>query len=237
MTRQRLYEIIEVNTSNDSASKLYDIFMIFTIIISIIPLAFKKQLSWLGIVDNICITVFIFDYLLRWFTADFKFKTSKAFIKYPFSAMALIDLLSILPSITALNSSLKLLKIFRLIRSFRLFRVLKFFRYSKSITMIINVFKKQKDALVVIGSIAIFYILISALVILNVEPDTFNSYFDAVYWATVSLTTVGYGDIYPITPIGQIITMLSSLFGIAIVALPASIITAGMMDEIEKTSN
>lgn len=237
MTRQRLFEIIEVDTANDYISKLYDIFMIFTIIISIIPLAFKEHLSWMSIIDNICITIFIIDYILRWFTADFKFKTTNAFIKYPFSAMALIDLLSILPSITALNSSLKLLKIFRLIRSFRLFRVLKFFRYSKSITMIISVFQKQKDALIVIGSIAIFYILISALVILNVEPDTFNSYFDAVYWATVSLTTVGYGDIYPITPVGQIITMLSSLFGIAIVALPASIITAGMMDEINKSSN
>ena len=72
----------------------------------------------------------------------------------------------------------------------------------------------------------------SALVIFNVEPQTFDNFFEAIYWATVSLTTVGYGDIYPTSDIGRIITMISSVFGIAIVALPAGIITAGYMDEI-----
>lgn len=100
--------------------------------------------------------------------------------------------------------------------------------------MILNVFKNQKDTLITIGGIAIGYILISALIILNIEPDTFNTYFDAVYWATVSLTTVGYGDIYPVTTIGKVITMISSIFGIAIVALPAGVITAGIMEELEK---
>lgn len=68
----------------------------------------------------------------------------------------------------------------------------------------------------------------------NVEPATFPSFFDAVYWATVSLTTVGYGDIYAVSTIGKVITMLSSVFGIAIVALPAGIVTAGYMEEINK---
>ena len=78
------------------------------------------------------------------------------------------------------------------------------------------------------------YIFVSALVIFNVEADSFNTFFDAIYWATVSLTTVGYGDIYPVTTAGRIITMISSLFGIAVVALPAGIITAGYMEIIEK---
>lgn len=86
--------------------------------------------------------------------------------------------------------------------------------------------------MIAVGTLAIAYILIAALVIYNVEPDSFNSFFDAIYWATVSLTTVGYGDIYPITTIGRIVTMGSSIFGIAIVALPAGIITAGYMNEI-----
>ena len=77
-------------------------------------------------------------------------------------------------------------------------------------------------------------ICIDALVF-NVEPESFESFFDAVYWATVSLTTVGYGDIYPISTIGRVITMLSSIFGIAIVALPAGIITAGYMSELENS--
>lgn len=74
--------------------------------------------------------------------------------------------------------------------------------------------------------------VISALIIFNVEPDTFDTFFDVVYWATVSLTTVGYGDIYPVSTLGRIITMISSVFGIAIVALPATVITAGYMNEI-----
>lgn len=78
------------------------------------------------------------------------------------------------------------------------------------------------------------YILFAALVIFNVEPDSFDSFFDAVYWATVSLTTVGYGDIYPVSAVGRFVTMISSVFGIAIVALPAGIITAGYMKEIEE---
>lgn len=100
-----------------------------------------------------------------------------------------------------------------------------------------SVFKKQRRALLCVGTLAIAYILVSALVIYNVEPDSFDTFFSAVYWATVSLTTVGYGDIYPITTIGRIVTMISALFGIAIVALPAGIITAGYINEISNPSD
>ena len=65
------------------------------------------------------------------------------------------------------------------------------------------------------------------------EPESFNNFFEAIYWATVSLTTVGYGDIYPVTSVGRVITMISSVFGIAVVALPAGIITAGYMKELD----
>ena len=85
--------------------------------------------------------------------------------------------------------------------------------------------------------LTISYIIISALVIFNVEPDSFDSLFEAVYWATISLTTVGYGDIYPVTEVGRIITMISSLFGIAVVALPSGIITAGYMAELNKITD
>ena len=74
------------------------------------------------------------------------------------------------------------------------------------------------------------------MVVFNVEPALFNSFFDAIYWATVSLTTMGYGDIYPVTEIGRVVTMISSIFGIAIVALPAGIITAGYMDELSNVA-
>ncbi len=233
--RKRLFEIIEVANEDDAISKIYDGFMMIVIIISIIPLAIRSQNSIISALDRITVVIFIIDYLLRLITADFKLKKGKlSFCQYPLTSMAIVDLISILPSLTVLNSSFKLFKIFRLFRTFRVLRIFKAIRYSKSIGIIINVFKKQKESLLVVGGLAVGYILVSALVVYNVEPDTFPKFFDAVYWATVSLTTVGYGDIYAVSTAGKVITMLSSIFGIAIVALPAGIVTAGYMDEINR---
>lgn len=234
--RKRLYEIIDLAKEGDTWSNVYDFFMMITIFISLIPLAFKEQSYILSLIDQIAVGIFIIDYLLRLITADYKFdkKGFLSFIRYPFTPMALIDLISILPSITALNSSFRLLKTFRLIRTLRVFRIFKGIRYSKSVTMFVTVFKKQKESLLTICGITIAYIIITALIIINIEPESFDSFFEAVYWATVSLTTVGYGDIYPVTTAGRVITMISSVFGIAIVAMPAGIITAGFMDELNK---
>ena len=184
-------------------------------------------------IDHISVSVFIIDYILRFITADLKLnKSFGSFFLYPITPMAVVDLLSILPSLTVLNNGFKLLKLFRLLRTLKVLRTFKFLRYSKSFEIIVNVFKKQRKILSAVVSLAVAYILISALIIYNVEPDSFNTFFDAIYWATVSLTTVGYGDIYPVTAIGRVVTMLSSVFGIAIIALPAGVITAGYMSEI-----
>lgn len=226
--RKKIYNILNQNA-------IYDTFMFAVIIMSIIPLAFVKQQSWMTLIDRITVIIFIVDYILRWFVADKLSNKLNKFILYPLTPMAIIDLLSILPSITLLNSSFKLLKIFRLFKSLRLLKILKLVRYSKSITMICNVFKKQKETFITILVMAITYILVSALVIINVEPETFPTFFDALYWATISLTTVGYGDVYAVTTIGKIITMISSFLGIAVVALPAGIITSGLMDELSKS--
>ena len=231
--RKRLYEIIEVADDSDKLSSIYDVLMMITIIVSLVPLAFKTTCLAFNIIDKVSVAIFIFDYLLRLLTADFKLnKGIKSFVLYPFSVMAIIDLLAILPSLMVVNSGLRLLKVIRLLRTLRVFRVFKAIRYSDSIQMILTVFRKTKESLLVVCGIAIIYTLVSALVIFNVEPDTFNSYFEAVYWATVSLTTMGYGDIYPVSIAGRIVTMVSSFMGIAIVALPAGIITSGLMEEI-----
>lgn len=164
--------------------------------------------------------IFIIDYVLRLVTADYKLEKGKlSFLLYPFTFLALADLLCILPSLFLLNNSL---------------RVFKFIRYSKNIQILTNVLKNQKDSLIIVGLLALGYIFISALIIFNVEPSTFPNFFDALYWATISLTTVGYGDIYAVSTTGKIITMISSFLGIAIVALPAGIITAGYMKEIKE---
>lgn len=233
--RKRLFEIIEVSGDNDRASMVYDLMMLVSIIVSIVPLAFKEAPGFFRITDIVTTVLFIVDYLLRFATADLKLEgKSLPFLRYPFTIWAIIDLLSILPTVTVLNSGFKLLRLFRVFRTFRVFRVLKAFRYSKNVAILMQVIKQSKDALLAVCGLAVAYIFVSALVIFNVEADSFNTFFDAIYWATVSLTTVGYGDIYPVTTAGRIITMISSLFGIAVVALPAGIITAGYMEIIEK---
>lgn len=236
--RKRIYEVIEVAGEDDRLSRVYDLFMMITIILSLIPIAVKSEEGFAGIIDIVTAVIFIIDYLLRWTTADYKVGKGKAsFVIYPFTPMAIIDLLAVLPSILAVNAALRVLKVLRLLRTFRVFRIFKVVRYSKSISMVINVFKKQKDALLVVCGLAFGYIVISALVVICVEPDTFPTFFDALYWATVSLTTVGYGDIYATSLAGKVITMISSIFGIAIVALPAGIVTAGYMEEVQKRTD
>lgn len=231
--REKIFNIIEARASDSAIGRVYDCFMMVTILISLVPLTVKANSTWITAIDYITAVIFIIDYVLRLITADYKLNKGKiSFIRYPFTFMALVDLISILPSITLLNGGLKVLRIFRLIRTFRVFRVFKGFRYSKSIRIIICVFEKQRDKLLVVCSFAIAYIIVCALIIFNVEPDTFDTFFDAIYWSTVTLTTVGFGDIFAVSVAGRIITMISSIVGIAIVALPAGIITAGYMDEI-----
>ena len=236
MKRKRLFEIIEKSEGDDRLSSAYDIFMIIVITASLVPLAFKEENNFFYILDKVCVGIFIIDYFFRWITADYKFgkRTVLSFIRYPVSLMAIIDLISILPSLSFISNGFKLLRVLRMIRAFRVLRVFKAMRYSKSFIIIGNVLKSSKQSLIAVGALALGYILVSALVVFNVEPDSFGSFFDAVYWATVSLTTVGYGDIYPVSTLGRIITMISSVFGIAIVALPAGIIAAGYMNEINK---
>lgn len=232
--RKRIFEIIETGNKDDIPSRIYDWFMMAVIVISLIPLVFKQDSTLFRIIDQASAMIFVIDYVLRLITADYKLQKGKpSFIRYPFTFMALVDLLSILPSFLGISPGFRVLKIFRLIRTFKVFRIFKGFRYSKNFNLIVSVIKKQKDSLLAVCAVAIGYILVIALVMFNVEPDTFNSFFDALYWATISLTTMGYGDIYAVSVTGKIITMLSALFGIAVVALPAGLISAGFMAELE----
>jgi len=237
--REKIYRIIEVAdpTKEDyKQSQRYDTFMMIVIIISLIPLAFKEDTGILFVIDKAAAVIFIIDYLLRWATADLRAgdKSVMTFVTYPFTPMAIIDLLSILPSLTLVNEGFKALRMVRMLRVAMTVRVLKGLRHSRNIRNLGVVLQKSKDSLLAVGALAIGYILISALIIFNVEPETFDTFFDAVYWATISLTTVGYGDIYAVSHVGRVITMLSSFLGIAIVALPAGIFTAQYMSIIEE---
>jgi len=228
--KEKIYQMLE---SDKKSGVYYDRFMLVCIVCSIIPLCFKETTSLFLWIDRITVAVFIVDYLLRWITADMKYQGQKgvAFLRYPFSFFAIVDLLSILPSLTVLNSGFKLFRLFRLNKAFK---ALKLLRYSKSFNLIISVIKREKKGLFAVCVLAGGYILLSALIMFQVEPDSFETFFDAVYWAVVTLTTVGYGDIYPTSDIGRVVSMLSSFMGIAIVALPTGIITAGYMNELNK---
>lgn len=236
--RKRIYTIIEHGERQGVAGKIsavYDFVMMLAIVVSIVPLAFKENYPIFTYFEYVTVSIFILDYVLRLLTADLKLgKGVVSFFVYPLTPFALIDLVSILPSLTVLNGSFRLLRLFRLLKTLKVLRTFKFLRYTKNFEIIVNVFKKQKKILIAVATTAVAYVLISALAIYNVEPESFDSFFDAVYWATISLTTVGYGDIYPVTTVGRIVTMLSSVLGIAVIALPSGVITAGYLEEINK---
>lgn len=236
--RKRIFGIVEKGKKGDTGSIVYDIAMFLAIIISIVPLMFVEELKWFKYVEIVTVSFFIIDYLLRWFTADYKIeKKGLSFILYPFTPMAIIDLLSILPGFNILGQGFK---IFRVTRLLRILRVFKFLRYSNKITIFMRVLKKEKNVLLSVLVIAVFYVFLTALIMFNVEPHinpntgavTFSDFFDALYWATVTLTTVGYGDLCPVTDIGRCVSMLSSLFGVAVIALPSGVITASYLDEL-----
>lgn len=227
--RERLYSLVN---GEEGEAMWCGRVMTVLIVASLVPLCFKDSNPALEAIEHACVAVFILDYLARWVTADLKLgKGALSFVIYPFTPMAIIDLLSILPVFLALNDALRTLRVLRLFRAARAFKLI---RYSRSASAISAVFEKQRQALLAVLCFAIAYILVSALVVFNVEPDTFHTFFDAVYWAVVSLTTVGYGDLYPSTDVGRTIAMISSLMGVAVVALPSGIITAGMLDELRR---
>lgn len=234
--RQRIYHVLEDAESDNKVSQIYNRFMLVCIVASMIPLCFKQTNFLLDLIDKVTVSVFIIDYILRWITADYRFKGcgKAAFLKYPFSVYAIVDLLSILPSLTTLNSGFKLFRLFRLNKAFKTLRLL---RYSKSFHLILSVIKRERQALMAVCILSGGYILLSALIMFQVEPESFKTFFDAIYWAVVTLTTVGYGDLYPVSDIGRVVSMISSVMGIAIVALPTGIITAGYMSELNKDND
>lgn len=233
--REKIYDTIE--TGRDSViSKIYDWAMLFFIAMSIIPLAFREQNTWFIWFDKISVSVFIIDYILRWITADLRRPNRPkwvAFLTYPFTAFAIVDLLSILPSIIVMNMALKL---FRVTRLFKILRVFKFIRYSKNVQILFKVLRKERHILFTVFWIALFYILVTALIMFNVEESAmFEDFFDALYWSTTTLTTVGYGDIYPTTDIGRVISMISAIMGVAVIALPSGVITASYLEELRES--
>lgn len=233
--RKRIYEIVELRKDHDKLSVVYNSLVWLSIFISIIPLWTHEETYLFHVIEQVTTVVFIIDYILRLITADIRLKRGAlSFIIYPFTAMAIIDIISIIPSLSLLPRGYKKLTEYRYLRVLKALRICKAFRYSDNMAIITNVFKKKKDSLLAVVGLALAYIMISALVIFNAEPETFETMYDALYWATISLTTVGYGDMYATSDIGRFVTMISAFLGVAIIALPSGIIMSGYQEEMNE---
>ena len=237
--RKKIYSVLESARNGD----WYDILMLVAILSSVVPLMFVEEYPVFRVIEIVTVSIFIVDYLLRWITADYRLqKKGWSFVIYPFTGWAIIDLLSILPGLSLIGRGFKILRITRLLRILRLFKLI---RYSDKIEVLGKVIRKEKGVLLTVLGIAVFYVFVTALIMFNVEPHvnpvtgatTFATFFDALYWATVTLTTVGYGDMIPATDIGRFVSMLSSLFGVAIIALPSGVITASYLEELRNLKN
>ena len=226
MMREWIYKLVEKTEQETLVGKIYDYYIVIVALISVTPLLFRSAPPIFKLIETVTVYLLFLDYILRWMTHDYHVNKHSpwAFILYPFTPLAIMDILGILPTIGLLPGSFMVL---------RLLRLTKIIHYSKSCKHIMEVFKNQRKMLLSVLTIALAYIFISALIMFLQEPaDNFADFFDALYWATTALTTVGYGDVYPATDIGKFISMLSSFFGVAIIAMPASIVTAGFMEAL-----
>ncbi len=232
-TKKRIYEVIQVSNIGDKSSRAYDIMVTTAVVVGLLPMTLKAENQYTRIIELFTSLIFIIDYCIRVYTADYKmgYVGSRAYFAYIMTPLAILDLLSIVPVITLF---LPVNSVIRLLRLFRFFRIFKLVRYSKTMIIISNVIRKVKSQLLAVLILIVIYIFVSAMLIFQLEPDLFGTFFDALYWATISITTIGYGDISPVTPIGRMITMISALVGMAVIALPTGIITAGYMNEISR---
>lgn len=237
--KKRIYEIIESSRGNDRASKLYDTMILVAIFIGLVPMTMKTANEYTRLIDLITVIIFLVDYIFRFYTSDYKMgvKSYKAYFAYLITPLAIIDFLSIVPILAFFlpaNKYLGIFRLFRILLAFRALRVLKLIRYSKTMISLANVGRRVKKPLTAVLILTLIYISICGLIMFQIEPDLFGTCFDALYWATISITSIGYGDIAPVTAAGRFITILSSLIGVAVIALPSGIITAAYIEEIKK---
>ena len=235
----KLRKIVE--ETDTRAGKAFDLFVQSLIIFSIsifaietLPNLTLRSLEILSYLEVVIVSIFTFEYLLRLIV-------SKNKIGFIFSFWGIIDLLAIVPFyLIAFGLDLDLVFL-RTLRLFRLVRIIKLARYSKSFTRIMLAFKIAKeDLLVAFGATSIMLIIASFGIYIfenPVQPDKFSSVFHSLWWALATLTTVGYGEIYPITLGGKLFTGIVLMIGLGIVALPAGIIASSLTEAREQLEN
>jgi len=248
-TKHKVHILLHPELGESKADKFINIFIITLIIMNVIAVMietidpihvrYEKYFNWF---DAISVYIFTTEYVLRvWScTHDPRYKGSiKGRLKYIFTFGALIDLVAFLPYYlqAIVGFDLRILRLLRLMRFFRLFRLTA---YTRSAKLIFNVFKTRVNDLVLSFVLIIFLIIIASSALYFTEhlyPSKEESQFKSIpatlWWAVVTLTTTGYGDMVPSTVLGRVIAGIIMLCGVAIFALPAGIIVAGFLDELK----
>ena len=245
--RYRLYEILEVRTSVDRAARIYDFIYFITILlnltVSIMYTYEKYRLTYvetLLLAEQITVGIFCIDYILRLYTAKYMYPESnqpRAIRKYILSFTGITDLLSFLPYYLPFffPSGAEAVRMLRIMRVFRLFRINAYYDSFRLITEVLN--SKRQQLFSSVFTILIL-MLASSLCMYSLEheaqPDVFTNAFSGIWWATSTLLTVGYGDIYPITTLGKLFGIFITFLGVGMVAIPTGIISAGFVDQYSR---
>ncbi len=249
--KRRLHEILRVAGPDDRVSHMVDKALFALILLNILAVSletvesfnvnFSLYFKWFEIIS---VSIFTVEYLVRIWTCTFeeKFK-SPVFgrVRYILTPMALIDLVAILPFflpfVLPMTPGVDF-RFVRAVRMFRILRILKLGRYSVTIQKLGRVMKNKKEELVItLGVVGILLVFASSLMYYvenSTQPDVFSSIPAAMWWGIATLTTVGYGDVYPITSAGKLLGALIAVLGIGMVALPAGILGSAFMEEIEE---
>ena len=243
--RRRVWEIVEIARPGDRTSWLFDVAIrvlialnVIGVVLETIPAVADAVGFWLGAFDTVSVMVFTVEYLLRVWSAREDPRYSGIVlgrIRFAFTPLALIDLLAVLPFwLPVLGVDLRAL---RGVRLFRLFRILKIARYSRALQTFGRVFRRKAEELILTFALVGFLLLIASLLLYYVEheaqPDTFASVPAAMWWGIVTLTTVGYGDVYPITVAGRLLGGVFALSAVLLIALPTAILGSGFVEELQ----
>ena len=244
--KKTIFEIIQPAEQGKIASRIFDLFimlLIFASIVSVFAMTFDLPPRAVGMLirfEKWAIIVFTVEYLLRIWTAELLFPELppwRAKLKYVCSGMAIIDLVAILPFYLPMFLPFNLIGI-RAIRLVRLLRIFKMNRYSDALLSIGDVFKSKLREITASLFFVLILLVVASLLIYYAEhdaqPDSFANAFSGLWWAVATLTTVGYGDIYPITVAGRILGAFIAIMGIGVVAIPTGILSSGFVEILEK---
>lgn len=250
MIKQKIYRLVEKGSHGSRINLIFDYSIMLLIILNVGALILESiseiKESFgriLRIFEIISVVIFSIEYIMRIFVSDLTYPASskiKSTFKFIFSFYGLVDLLAIIPFYLPFLIKIDL-RFLRILRLMRFLRVLKINRYNSSLSLIFSVIKEKKSELAITGFVALLILFISSFLMYHVEgevqPDKFPNILSCFWWAVATLTTVGYGDVYPITGSGKFLSGVIATLGIGLVALPTGLVSAGFMDKIGKTNH